>query len=69
MEWASKMVASISAGESVLIMEGSEKSACVPTLACLVQIMMDPFYRTIEGFTVLFCKEWMQQVYGGIFSS
>jgi len=62
LEWASKILTVINAGDSVVIMEGHEKACCAPILSSLVQIMADPLYRTPEGFTLLFCKEWMNHV-------
>lgn len=43
-------------GQSVLI-QGTNGNDRPPQLSCLVQLCLDPFYRTITGFSVLFEKE------------
>ena len=30
-----------------------------PQISALASLMMDPYYRTIDGFIVLVCKEWL----------
>ncbi|GAM27158.1 hypothetical protein SAMD00019534_103330 [Acytostelium subglobosum LB1] len=57
---ASKRVLQIlhSEGLSVLIhcTEGWDRT---PQLMSLVQLLADPYYRTIKGFVQLICKEWL----------
>lgn len=46
------------AGESVALQENDGRDMCC-LVSSLVQVLMDPFYRTITGFQVLIQKEWV----------
>eukprot|EP01125_Pyxidicula_operculata_P012793 TRINITY_DN4209_c0_g1_i7.p1 TRINITY_DN4209_c0_g1~~TRINITY_DN4209_c0_g1_i7.p1 ORF type:complete len:1508 (-),score=385.42 TRINITY_DN4209_c0_g1_i7:3354-7856(-) len=49
----------LKSGESVIIQSGGTgyESDCV--LASLIQLLSDPYYRTIKGFCTLIDKEWL----------
>lgn len=40
-------------------MRGSEGWDRTPLVTSLAQLMIDPYYRTIQGFEVLIEKEWI----------
>ena len=46
------------AGESVVVQNFNGRDA-VSTIVSLVQICVDPYYRTMHGFAVLIEKEWI----------
>jgi hypothetical protein len=46
------------AGESVVVQNFNGRDA-VSTIVSLVQICVDPYYRTMQGFSVLIEKEWI----------
>lgn len=46
------------AGESVVLQENDGRDMCC-LISSLVQVLLDPFYRTITGFQVLIQKEWV----------
>lgn len=48
----------LKAGESVAIQENDGRDMCC-LVSSLVQIFLDPFYRSITGFQVLIQKEWV----------
>eukprot|EP01117_Protostelium_nocturnum_P009737 TRINITY_DN3481_c0_g2_i2.p1 TRINITY_DN3481_c0_g2~~TRINITY_DN3481_c0_g2_i2.p1 ORF type:complete len:1509 (+),score=531.31 TRINITY_DN3481_c0_g2_i2:2688-7214(+) len=54
---ALEVVQMIHAGETVVIQEGTD-SNCGILLTSLAQLLLDPYYRTLEGFGVLIEKEW-----------
>lgn len=45
-------------GESVALQENDGRDMCC-LVSSLVQVLLDPFYRTITGFQVLIQKEWV----------
>ena len=51
------MVKSMLNGQNVVVhcSDGWDRTSQLATLA---QIILDPYYRTIEGFVVLFEKDW-----------
>jgi hypothetical protein len=46
------------AGESVVVQNFNGRDA-VSTIVSLVQICVDPYYRTMHGFAALIEKEWI----------
>lgn len=42
-----------------MLVQCSEGTDRTPQICSLVQIMLDPYYRTLEGFAVLVEKEWV----------
>ncbi len=40
----------------IVVSDGWDRT---PQITALAQIMLDPYYRTIEGFAVLVEKEWL----------
>lgn len=55
---ALQIVNFIENGETVLIQESSSTDSTF-SLISLAQILLDPYYRTIEGFSVLIEKDWL----------
>ncbi|PRP75101.1 leucine-rich repeat-containing protein [Planoprotostelium fungivorum] len=53
----SEIVKIIQTGETVLIQESGEANSGT-VVSSLAQILLDPYYRSIEGFNVLIEKEW-----------
>jgi len=55
---ASKVAQSLRNGRNCLVhcSDGWDRTA---QILCLAQIMLDPYFRTIEGFEVLIMKEWV----------
>jgi len=53
--WVAKKLA---AGSSVLVhcSDGWDRTA---QICCIAEIILDPYYRTIEGLWVLICKDWL----------
>ena len=51
-------------GESVVIESGPEDYYSVIQLSSLVQLIVDPYYRTLDGFVVLLQKEWFSYLIG-----
>lgn len=55
---ANEAATSLRAGESVALQENDGRDMCA-LVSSLVQVLLDPFYRTITGFQVLIQKEWV----------
>lgn len=55
---ANEAAASLRNGESVALQENDGRDMCC-LVSSLVQVLLDPFYRTITGFQVLIQKEWV----------
>jgi myotubularin-related protein 10/11/12 len=55
---ANEAAACLKAGESVALQENDGRDMCC-LISSLVQVMLDPFCRTIAGFQVLIQKEWV----------
>ena len=55
---AKRVAELVSGGDSVLIYCPSGNVG-TPLLSSLAQLYLDPYYRTFEGFKVLFLKEWI----------
>lgn len=47
-----------------VVVQGTEKNHTYMSVASLAQLLIDPFYRTLEGFCVLINKDWVQFNYG-----
>lgn len=45
-------------GETVVLQECDGRDMCC-VISSLTQILLDPFYRTIDGFQQLIQKEWV----------
>lgn len=56
LQGASAVVNEIQGGKSVVV--ASKSVDRTTEVLALSQIMLDPYYRTIEGFSVLIEKEW-----------
>lgn len=48
----------LKAGTSVALQENDGRDMCC-LISSLIQVLLDPFYRTITGFQVLIQKEWV----------
>ncbi|XP_046474345.1 myotubularin-related protein 10-B isoform X1 [Neodiprion pinetum] len=48
----------LSAGTSVILQEGESRDLCC-VISSLIQLLLDPYYRTITGFESLLQKEWV----------
>jgi len=59
LNYANTIVTKIADGQAVMISSGGPEYETDYTLSSLVQIMVDPFYRTMEGFCVLLGKDWV----------
>lgn len=55
---ANEAATSLRNGESVALQENDGRDMCC-LVSSLVQVLLDPFYRTITGFQVLIQKEWV----------
>lgn len=55
---ANEAAVCLRAGESVALQENDGRDMCC-LVSSLVQVLLDPFYRTITGFQVLIQKEWV----------
>jgi myotubularin-related protein 10/11/12 len=55
---ANEAAGSLKAGTSVALQENDGRDMCC-LVSSLVQMFLDPFYRTITGFQVLIQKEWV----------
>jgi myotubularin-related protein 10/11/12 len=55
---ANEAASSLKAGESVALQENDGRDMCC-LISSLVQVMLDPFFRTITGFQALIQKEWV----------
>lgn len=54
----------ISDGHLVVIQSGGPDQRFVDSiLACLTQMLLDPHYRTIDGFCILLRKDWFFEGY------
>jgi hypothetical protein len=42
-----------------VLVQSVDGGDAVPQVACLVQLCLDPYYRTTTGFCFLIEKEWM----------
>eukprot|EP01129_Flabellula_baltica_P012011 TRINITY_DN5359_c0_g1_i1.p1 TRINITY_DN5359_c0_g1~~TRINITY_DN5359_c0_g1_i1.p1 ORF type:complete len:1884 (+),score=321.07 TRINITY_DN5359_c0_g1_i1:42-5654(+) len=58
-----KIIASLTSGNIVIIQDAEHKSLSSSLLSSLVQVMIDPYYRTIKGFCNLIQKEWLDISY------
>eukprot|EP01119_Soliformovum_irregulare_P016348 TRINITY_DN4710_c0_g2_i1.p1 TRINITY_DN4710_c0_g2~~TRINITY_DN4710_c0_g2_i1.p1 ORF type:complete len:1641 (+),score=515.86 TRINITY_DN4710_c0_g2_i1:1885-6807(+) len=57
-EGARSVVFYISRGESVLVQESADGDAAYQVIS-LAEMMLDPYFRTLEGFQVLIQMEWI----------
>jgi len=57
------VVNALSSGRSVLVQSGGSGFETDAVIASLAQIILDPYYRTFDGFCVLLDKEWILQGY------
>lgn len=55
---ANEAASYLKAGESVALQENDGRDMCC-LVSSLVQVFLDPFYRTTNGFQVLIQKEWV----------
>ncbi len=53
----------ILSGECVILQSGPATNDIDPVISSLVQIIIDPYYRTLDGFSVLVDKEWITSGY------
>lgn len=59
---ATQIAVSLERPSSAIIIENSSNNDDA-VLACLVQICLDPHYRTYDGFCGLIHKEWIENTY------
>jgi hypothetical protein len=58
MDSASQIVQLVLQERASVLLHCSDGWDRTPQLSCLAMLMMDRYYRTIEGFEVLVEKEW-----------
>ena len=57
---ANRIVDILENGSTVLLQRGGAEFTVDTALSCLVQVIVDPYYRTLHGFCVLIEKEWIR---------
>jgi hypothetical protein len=64
----SQIVSSLSSGQTVTIQDAGPHYLSASLLLSLVQIVVDPYYRSLLGFSYLIEREWSQFGYVFIYS-
>lgn len=56
--WSSHLAKKMGEDQSVIVI-GTQKNLSYYVILSLVQVMMEPYYRTLAGFCKLIEKEWV----------
>lgn len=55
---ASDLAKKMIEGETVVLQEAEGRDMCC-VISCLIQLLLDPYFRTINGFQTLIQKDWV----------
>ncbi|XP_063708687.1 myotubularin-related protein 10 [Culicoides brevitarsis] len=57
-QYSSELAKRMTDGETVVIQESEGRDMCC-IISCLIQLLLDPYFRTINGFQTLIQKDWV----------